>query len=236
MQQNQNGIHLEIKELFNDIKLSDVITFDKSVNTNFAKYSTSVSVGPAEFDIMKEHISNDIIQSIGRKCVKELMDNSITDFLDLSKYNNDVELVKPATDELIDYIINSGYKKCILSSMLASVIQDDARFHFKTTVLNSGADIYSIGFLSTIELFIDPYMRFNDNIVLLINDLRLNINYIDSEIKNEATFTPRIVIDFDMFSSYDSKICYVIDKMYSNNYNKYLTELRDKKIDTLLND
>jgi len=237
--QNQNGIHLEINKMFDNIKLSDVITLDKSVNTNFTKYSTSVSVGLIDFQDMKEHVYSDIIQAIGRKCVKELMDNSITDFLDLSKYDNDVELVKPATDELIDYIINSGYKKCILSSMLASVIQDDIRFHFKAMNQNitiNGADIYSIGFLSTIELFIDPYMRFNDNIVLLINDLRLNVNYIDSEIKSDATFTPRIVIDFNMFSSYDSKICYVVDKMYSNNYNKYLAELRDKKIDTLLND
>ena len=30
--QNQNGIHLEIKNLFKDIKFNEVITFDKNVN------------------------------------------------------------------------------------------------------------------------------------------------------------------------------------------------------------
>ena len=239
--QNQNGIHLEINQMFNDIKLSDVITLDKSVNTNFTKYSTSVEmVNNDDFSIMKEHIEADISQKIGRKCIKNIMENSRCEYLNLTKYPNYVELDREATDELIRYIIDSGYKKCILSSMLAACIQDNVSFNFKIlpkgqSTIN-GADIYSIGLISDIELYVDPYMRYDDNTIILLNEIRLNVDFIDSIISNEASFCPRIVIDFSMFSNCDSLVCYVLEKKGSPTYLKYISYLRNQKIDDILND
>lgn len=239
--QNQNGIHLEINQMFNDIKLSDVITLDKSVNTNFTKYSTSVEMtNNDDFSIMKEHIEADISQKIGRKCIKNIMENSRCEYLNLTKYPNYVELDREATDELIRYIIDSGYKKCILSSMLAACIQDNVSFNLKKlpkgqSTIN-GADIYSIGLISDIELYVDPYMRYDDNTIILLNEIRLNVDFIDSIISNEASFCPRIVIDFSMFSNCDSLVCYVLEKKGSPTYLKYISYLRNQKIDDILND
>lgn len=239
--QNQNGIHLEINQMFNDIKLSDVITLDKSVNTNFTKYSTSVEMANNDdFSIMKEHIEADISQKIGRKCIKNIMENSRCEYLNLTKYPNYVELDREATDELIRYIIDSGYKKCILSSMLAACIQDNVSFNLKKlpkgqSTIN-GADIYSIGLISDIELYVDPYMRYDDNTIILLNEIRLNVDFIDSKISNDASFCPRIVIDFSMFSNCDSLVCYVLEKKGSPTYLKYISYLRNQKIDDILND
>ena len=238
--QNQNGIHLEINQMFDNIKLSDVITLDKSVNTNFTKYSTSVQMTPNDFsNDFREHIEKDIASTISRKCIKEILDNSKNEYLDLTKYVNDIELDRLATNELIDYIIGSGYSKCILNGMLAACIQDDARFHFKAmsqnTIIN-GADIYNIGFLSDIELYVDPYMRYNDTTMILLNDLRLNLEFIENKIVSEATFHPRLLIDFNMFSSYDALVCRVLDKKGSPTYLKYISDLRNQKIDDILND
>ena len=239
--QNQNGIHLEINQMFNDIKLSDVITLDKSVNTNLTKYSTSVEMANNDdFSIMKEHIEADISQKIGRKCIKNIMENSRCEYLNLTKYPNYVELDREATDELIRYIIDSGYKKCILSSMLAACIQDNVSFNLKKlpkgqSTIN-GVDIYSIGLISDIELYVDPYMRYDDNTIILLNEIRLNVDFIDSIISNEASFCPRIVIDFSMFSNCDSLVCYVLEKKGSPTYLKYISYLRNQKIDDILND
>ena len=241
--QNQNGIHLEINQMFNDIKLSDVITLDKSVNTNFAKYSTSVQMSSDDFSLIREHIEKDIASTISRKCIREILDNSKNEYLDLTKYVNDIELDRLATNELIDYIIVSGYSKCILNGMLAACIQDDARFCFKAMNQNSisnGADIYNIGFLSDIELYVDPYMTkvygYNDTTMILLNDLRLNLELIENKIVSEATFHPRILIDFNMFSSYDALVCRVLDKKGSPTSLKYISDLRNQKIDDILND
>lgn len=242
--QNQNGIHLEINKMFNDIKLSDVITLDKSVNTNFIKYSTSVQMasnGSYEFsNDFRQHIEKDIASTISRKCIKEIVDNSKTEYLDLTHYTNDIELDRKAIDELIHHITNSGYTKCILGSMLAAGIQDNVIFNFKklpkTQPLINGADIYGIGSISNVELYVDPYMKYNDTTIILLNDLRLNLEFIENKIVSEATFHPRVLIDFNMFSSYDALVCRVLDKKGAENYLKYISDLRNQKIDDLLND
>ena len=237
--QNQNGIHLEINKMFDNIKLSDVITLDKSVNTNFTKYSTSVQMSSDDFSIMREHIEKDIASTISRKCIREIIDNSKNEYLDLTKYVNDIELDRFATNELIDYIIGSGYSKCVLNGMLAACIQDNARFHFKAMNQNTtinGADIYNIGFLSDIELYVDPYMRYNYTTIILLNDLKLKLELLDNNIVSKATFHPRILIDFNMYSEYDVLVCRVIDKKGTENYLKYISDLRNQKIDDLLND
>ena len=235
--QNQNGIHLEINQMFNDIKLSDVITLDKSVNTNFAKYSTSVQMSSDDFSLIREHIEKDIASTISRKCIREILDNSKNEYLDLTKYVNDIELDRLATNELIDYIIDSGYSKCILNGMLAACIQDNVSFSFSniTTNLSIGGDIYNIGSISNVELYVDPYMRYDDNTVILLNEIRLNVDFIDSRLSNEATFHPRIVIDFNIFSDSDSLVCYVLEKKGSPTYLKYISHLREQKIDDILN-
>ena len=239
--QNQNGIHLEINQIFENIKLSEVITLDKTINTNFTKYSTSVQMSSNDFsNDFREHIEKDIASTISRKCIKEIVDNSKFEYLNLTHYTNDIELDRKAIDELIHHITNSGYTKCILGSMLAAGIQDNFRFNFKkmskTQPLINGADIYSIGSISNIEIFIDPYMKYTDFTIILLNDLRLNIELIENKIVSEPTFHSRLLIDFNMFSSYDALVCRVLDKKASENYLKYISDLRNQKIDDILND
>jgi hypothetical protein len=53
--------------MFDNIKLSDIITLDKSVNTNFTKYSTSVQMSSDDFSLIREHIEKDIASTISRK-------------------------------------------------------------------------------------------------------------------------------------------------------------------------
>ena len=245
MQQNQNGIHLGISKIFENIKLSDVITLDKSVSFNKSPVQMAVQMASDDFSLIREHIEKDIASTISRKCIKEIIDNSKNEYLDLTKYVNDIELDRLATNELIDYIIDSGYSKCILNGMLAACIQDDARFYFKpmnknamnqnTSIIN-GADIYNIGFLSDIELYVDPYMRYNDTTMILLNDLRLNLELIENKIVSEATFHPRILIDFNMYSEYSALVCRILDKKGTENYLKYISDLRNQKIDDILND
>ena len=56
----QNGIHLGIKEIFEEIKLSDVLILDKSINSNFTKYSISTNVVSDDFSLIRESIENEI--------------------------------------------------------------------------------------------------------------------------------------------------------------------------------
>jgi len=225
---NQIGIHSEIKELFNDIKFNDLISFDKSISGNSNRYCTSVQLTCDDFSIIKEHIKKNIVQMVSRKSIMYLIDNS----------SNDIELDRLSTDELIKYIIDSGYKKCILNGMLAACIQDSSLFNstkVKSTLNN--ADIYNIGSIYETEFYVDPYMKYNDNTIILLNEIRMNFVFIDVELSNEATFHPRIKINFNSFYyNSDYLVCSVLEKKGSPTYLKYISDLRNQKIDDMLND
>ena len=234
----QNGIHLGIKEIFEDIKLSDVLILDKSINSNFTKYSISTNVVSDDFSLIRESIENEITYTISRNCIKELVNISRNEYINLSYYDYNYtinELDEKATDDLISYIISSGYKKCILNSMIACCIQDRAIFNFKGSKYN--ADVYKIGSIGPVELYIDPYMRFDDETIILFNDLRVNIESINTNIVSEMTFTPKLLIGFNIaFSLGDSLVCDVITSKHSKSYYKYISDLRNQKIDDILND
>ena len=241
--QNQNGIHLETNKMFNDITLSDVITLDKSVNTNFIKLSKSVNMASDDFSLIREHIEKDIASTISRKLIKELIVSSRNEYLNLTQYTYNYtinELDEKATDDIISYIISSGYKKCILNQMFATCIQDRAIFNFNTiskSPIYNGADVYHIGSIGPVKLYIDPYMRFDDETIILFNDLRVNTELIDTNIVSESTFTPKLLIEFNIaFSLGESLFCEVLTSKHSKSYYKYISDLRNQKIDDILND
>jgi hypothetical protein len=236
--------------MFNDITLSDVITLDKSVNTNFIKLSKSVNMASDDFSLIREHLEKDIASTISRKLIKELIVSSRNEYLNLTQYTYNYtinELDEKATDDIISYIISSGYKKCILNQMFATCIQDRAIFNFneidysKQTISKSpiynGADVYHIGSIGPVKLYIDPYMRFDDETIILFNDLRVNTELIDTNIVSESTFTPKLLIEFNIaFSLGDSLFCEVLTSKHSKSYYKYISDLRNQKIDDILND
>lgn len=246
----QNGIHLGIKEIFEDIKLSDVLILDKSINSNFTKYSISTNVVSDDFSLIRESIENEITYTISRNCIKELVNISRNEYINLSYYDYNYiinELDEKATDDLISYIISSGYKKCILNAMLACCIQDRAIFDFNSSKgpLYNGSDVYCIGSVGLVELYIDPYMGFDNETIILFNDLRVNTGLIDTNIINDINFgskvttffNPKLLIDFNIaFSFGDSLVCDVITSKHSKSYYKYISGLRDEKIDDILND
>jgi hypothetical protein len=240
----KNGIHLEINEIFNNIKLSDVLTLDKSINTNFTKYSTYVDMDSDDLSIMRELIEKDISSTISRKLIKELVVSSRNEYFDLTQYTYNYtinELDEKATDDIISYIISSGYKRCILNSMVGSYIQDRPIFNFNKIngkgPMYNGADVYHIGSIGPVELYIDPYMRYDDETIILFNYLGVNIELTNTDIVSEMTFVPKLLIEFNMaFSFGDSLVFDLISSKHSKSYYKYVTDLRNKKIDNLLND
>jgi hypothetical protein len=80
-------------------------------------------------------------------------------------------------------------------------------------------------------------MRFDDETIILFNDLRVNTELTDTNIVSESTFTPKLLIEFNIaFSLGDSLFCKVLTSKHSKSYYKYISDLRNQKIDILLND
>ena len=237
-----SDISKDIEESFKNIKLKDYNNFNSNLrDLELNRISFSIT-DMGYIDQIKSSMINEIMQSISKKTSKVLFDKSRIEFLDLSNYyKNDFELTRDASLEVINYICNSDYKYCIMNARIASTIQDDSRFHFtsinNSNILSSG-DTYFIGILGDVNLYVDPYMIYNDDRILLFNKFDMNLQFLNTSIDDMVlSFTPTLKISYNLgFNVDDSLSCYIIDRKFSNSYNKYMSVLRDTKIELLLND
>jgi len=237
-----SDISKDIEESFKNIKLKDYNIFNSNLrDLELNRISFSIT-DMGYIDQIKSSMINEIMQSISKKTSKVLFDKSRIEFLDLSNYyKNDFELTRDASLEVINYICNSDYKYCIMNSKIASSIQDNPQFHFtsinNSNILSSG-DTYFIGILGDVNLYVDPYMIYNDDRILLFNKFDMNLQFLNTSIDDMVlSFTPTLKISYNLgFNVDDSLSCYIIDRKFSNSYNKYMSVLRDTKIELLLND
>jgi hypothetical protein len=72
--------------------------------------------------------------------------------------------------------------------------------------------------------------------IYLFNDIRFNINNFQYEVRSEATFQPKIIISYDFyFEIDDNEVVYVVDDEFQKSSLILLSQMRDEKIDKLLN-
>jgi hypothetical protein len=123
---------------------------------------------------------------------------------------------------------------------VASYIQDSRGFHINrksNPIMFSG---YSkIGSICDIDVSIDPYLNFNDNLICLFDRVELNVkNIVASEVIYPLEINTRAKIDFDFdFNVGDSVLLYVIlgnDKIFNEWTSRSKSLNRDIKINDIL--
>jgi len=64
--------------------------------------------------------------------------------------------------------------------MLAVCIRDSSLFNFtKVKSTLDSVDIYNIDSIYETKFYVDPYMKYNDNTIILLNEIRMNNQKID---------------------------------------------------------
>ena len=125
-------------------------------------------------------ISHEISSKMSRSFAKELFETSNFDYLDLISSNLDAfSMDSGYLNKLVDMILNSGYKNLITTGLLGSCLQDSSRFFVEFNnqdVINrSPANLYSagklVGYSNEVNIYVDPYMRFNDGRMCMFNEV-----------------------------------------------------------------
>lgn len=224
--------------------MNDIINLDfvnKNQNlTNFTKYSFNYSnpniasaFGLDVDDIVKDMVHSEINQSVSNNIIKSLLESDSFDYIDYINKNIDDNNFYRIVVELIK---RENYKYLIVNSQIGSIIQDSPEFvvEYQTMGLRTSAVAYGIGKIRDTKIYVDPYMKFNDNKLLFFNNIDINLR--DFRISDvPSSFPNRIIVDFLLdFEITDSKIVYVLDSVNSESYLSYKRVLRDKKIDNIL--
>lgn len=199
-------------------------------------------------------IKNEITQDLLRLFTKKLFTTKKFDYLDLrhlispsrtaaftsSSFHIPVRPNLYYTDKLIDMILSNNYKNIITTSLISSELEDSPSFnyHILKKDLSIGGVTYNRGFIGDkTAVYLDPYMKFNDDIVCLFNQVEFNIGKMKAyEAHNIYSLSPRIIIEYDIdYSVDDSKLIFVIENENSESFRQLKIYQRDEKIDNILN-
>lgn len=219
------------------------------------KLSVSISQNPFvsedEFilDFSSIVISN-FSQEVGKKVVNHIFSSGKKTFIDLTNRfgttGHQFQNQSSKSRKIISDLITRQQKYVISNSRISSEIMDSRAFVNLTNagIISSGAYscglIYKIGKLMEKDFWIDPFMRWDDNFILLFDEIRVDVSNFNSFVVNEANFSPKLqtMLDF-RFEVINPEVFFIFEDDYMKNWNIQSIvkqENRDKKIDYILNE
>lgn len=181
-------------------------------------------------------IYEEAIQTIFKNSVKDLLNTNIYDYMFLE----DVDLDYSLPLQLVHKILDKQYENMIVTGMIGASLQDTAGFQIiyddtKSSLETNGV-MYKMGLLRGMNIWVDPYMRYNDHRIIFFNHIDYNIgrssNFEYSEPGMIST-RRRFNLEFKSIPS-QSEILYLIKDKNDPQYLDYLRILRDQKIDKIV--
>ena len=229
------------EELLNRIFTDSYIKKDISLN-NFKRFEVGISnqfnIPGIDMDSMiNKLLYSEVESSIHKEIFNRITNTDNFDYVDyIGKNIDDGQLYK----KIVDIILSSNYSLIITNAQIGSIIQDSTNFHFQkqfsNTALNTSSSPYIIGSIGYTKIFVNPYMKFTDNRLIMFNGSWLNLeNLIKTD--NSASFNNQIKFNFEVdIKTSDSKVVFIIDSEKSEGYLQYKSLLRENKINKILKD
>lgn len=212
-------------------------TFFKSENEYHSKFESMVL--------------SEMSQSIVKKILQSIFNNGKKSFIDLTnRFGTAATQFENAASRSRKIIAKIHYdlpqKYLITGGRLASdYIMDSSAFvnlPFSNKINNNGGLIYpsgSIHLQTKRDVWIDPFMRWDDNHILCFDEVRLDISNFSFSLKNSATtFAPQVLVSLDLrFEVINAEAFFIYEDDYKKNWDIQSIvkqEDRDKKIDYIL--
>ena len=215
--------------------------------TNFETRKFSVPVLTSEMKNeyldMEPHlinvIKNEINQDINKLFTKRLFTTNKFDYLDL-RPDGSLMTGRTHLENLVKMILINDYKNLITTGLISSGLQDSVAFmpYMTTHDLKTSGLPECYGKLSgRVEVYNDPYMRYDDGRICLFNKVEFNIGEMKAyETTQIGSLAPKIVIEYNVdYNVGDSKLIFVIENENSEAFKQYKSLQRDIKIDNILN-
>ena len=183
-------------------------------------------------------IKNEISQDVNKLFNKKLFATNKFDYLDL-RPDGSLMTGRKHFEKLVSLILSNNYKNLITTGLISSELQDSVAFmpYMTTHDLKTSGLPECCGKLGgSVDVYIDPYMRYDDGRICLFNEVEFNIGEMKAyETTQIGSLAPKIVIEYNVdYNVGDSKLIFVIENENSEAFKQYKSLQRDVKIDNIL--
>ncbi len=234
---------------FNNVKFENLEDFKTTTFDLYDKISTQFSVPPlvsesedfylnALFSKLRNQISLDIQKNIFN-FIKKSSKMHFIDIMNVQKQTTDYETHSSFVRRFVSQILRLNVKNIISNgTILSEYIVDSSSFSQNPigNKLSTSNTFTKYGKLSNINIYMDSFMRWNDDFILSYDDIYYDIKDLKLNITQDSRFAPILNITYNLAFKVDNPgIIWVIKDINSGGYSHYKSTLRDKKIDNLLN-
>ena len=243
---------MELEEFFNNAfkKIDIDLPFKRleSNISNYQKYSLSVNLSPSimqseevYYNLLRENIVGEVSQYILKVVIGDIKSNGSVNFIDVLNITNDTDYSTMATmsRKIVSEIKMLNLTNVITNGRISSdYIMDSSVFNF-VPIKNQKMDAFTKqgNLFGSVDVYIDPYMKWTDDFILSYDDVYYDISDIKINIRQEATFSPVLQVEFMIYHNIiNPKLTYIVENLTSTTYSKYKAELRNQRIDNLLDD
>ena len=225
----------EIIDLINSgkVEMFDYSGFFKN-NIHLRCFETKIISTNFPIHLWVGTIKEDFRRSIHSMSMKKIFDSENISPLDYRGISD-----RDYSIDLVHEIAKRPYKNVLVSPKIAALIQDTAFFMPDMNKdRGSFSSCYRIGTIfSHKDIYVDPFLRWDDMRVCLFNDIFVNIEVFRADIRSEATFNPKILVEFGFdFNCGPSEVLYLRDDEYPNLDPAVIAILRDRKIKGILDE
>ena len=243
---------MELEEFFNNAfkKIDIDLPFNRleSNISNYQKYTLSVNLSPSimqseevYYNLLRENIVGEVSQYVLKVVIGDIKSNGGVNFIDILNITNDTDYSTMATmsRKIVSEIKMLNLPNVITNGRISSdYIVDSSVFNF-APIKNQKMNAFTKqgNLFGSVDVYIDPYMKWTDDFILSYDDVYYDISDIKINIRQEATFSPVLQVEFMIYHNIiNPKLTYIVENLTSTTYSKYKAELRNQRIDNLLDD
>ena len=236
-------VEFESLQYFNKIKVED---------SNYIKGHVSITIPPSmsysDQDYLEQVagvIKNEIQQHVQGVVFSDIKKSNNVNFINIIDNSNSLtnyDSIQNMSRKMVQQISMMNFKNIISNGrILSDYISDSVAYHYEkmnSTLLSLASTFSKNGTLfGKINVFMDAFMRYNDEFILTFDDIYFDIKEITPYISVSTPGNPQLKVEFKYFTNVlNSSVVYIVDSETSTNYYRFKSERRDEIIDKLLND
>jgi hypothetical protein len=236
---NNRSIQIVESDIGNKQIVKSINFIDDSIKLNTTPHLNPLISKIDVVEYILGQILSEISLSIFRNFNKKIISDNNIDYIFIppNMYKLESEKNEIFIRELTFKCRRSGIKNIITSAMIAAEISDSYSYNSSPQNKNiTNGSVYKIGSLGNIDLWVDPYMKYDDNRILGWDDVTCYVSPGDVfEMVEPTQFQTSILLKYRYFLDINySNVTYYLKDQTSEGYGHFISEMRDKKIDELL--
>lgn len=208
-------------------------------STETINIDIDLSLPTSEVDIDKLFMTRSYA-NIVQEAIKKVEDESDKIVLQIGDADKLFTFSEGDINNIIFTIKSIRYNNPIIIACpkIGSYLQEASAFSFKTinNAINIDRSPYITGNIEGMDTYVDPNQHWNeDKIIIIDGDIEINTNVSESSYyhRTSSPYTSVFRLEYG-YRLPKSTTIYLYHDEKSSNYGKYLTHIRDKRIDDIL--